>query len=46
MTATALADKPVAPHRVNPLHGRDFRLLWTGQAISSLGDQFALVALP
>lgn len=25
---------------------RDFRLLWTGEAISSLGDQFALIALP
>ncbi len=46
MSTTALTDKRVAQHRVNPLHGRDFRLLWTGQAISSLGDQFALVALP
>ena len=25
---------------------RDFRLLWIGEAISSLGDQFALIALP
>ncbi len=25
---------------------RDFRLLWLGEAISALGDQFALVALP
>jgi Major Facilitator Superfamily len=25
---------------------RDFRLLWTGEAISGLGDQFALIALP
>jgi MFS family permease len=25
---------------------RDFRLLWFGQAISALGDQFTLVALP
>lgn len=36
----------VATHRVNPLRGRDFRLMWIGQGISSLGDQFALVALP
>ncbi len=25
---------------------RDFRLLWIGEAISALGDQFALIALP
>jgi MFS family permease len=25
---------------------RDFRLLWVGEAVSALGDQFALVALP
>ncbi len=25
---------------------RDFRLLWIGEAVSSLGDQFALIALP
>src|SRR3954470_8958592 len=25
---------------------RNFRLLWTGEAVSSLGDQFALIALP
>ena len=30
----------------SPLRRRDFRLMWAGQAISSLGDQFALVALP
>ena len=29
-----------------PLLQRDFRLLWVGQSISSLGDQFYLVALP
>ncbi len=29
-----------------PLAQRDFRLLWFGQTISSLGDQFYLVALP
>jgi MFS family permease len=30
----------------SPFGVRDFRLLWTGEAISSLGDQFALIALP
>lgn len=37
---------PARTTRANPLQRRDFRLLWIGQAISSLGDQFALVALP
>ena len=30
----------------SPLAVRDFRLLWIGEAVSTLGDQFALVALP
>jgi MFS family permease len=30
----------------NPLAGRDFRLLWVGEAVSAVGDQFALIALP
>ena len=30
----------------NPFAVRDFRLLWLGEAISILGDQFALIALP
>jgi MFS family permease len=30
----------------NPFGVRDFRLLWIGEAVSSLGDQFALIALP
>ena len=30
----------------SPFAVRDFRLLWIGEAISSLGDQFALIALP
>ena len=28
------------------LHGRNFRLLWIGQGISVLGDQFYMIALP
>jgi MFS family permease len=38
---TSVATKPRSPFAV-----RDFRLLWVGEAISSLGDQFALIALP
>jgi MFS family permease len=34
------------PKAGNPLAKRDFRLLWLGQSISLLGDQFYLVALP
>lgn len=30
----------------HPLRNRSFRLLWTGRAISALGDQCYLVALP
>jgi len=30
----------------SPLAVRDFRLLWLGEAISTLGDQFTLIALP
>lgn len=28
----------------NPFAVRDFRLLWAGEAVSALGDQFALIA--
>jgi hypothetical protein len=34
------------PATRSPLASRDFRLLWSGEAISALGDQFALIALP
>jgi MFS family permease len=46
MATTTLPEARAARARVNPLAIRDFRLLWAGQAVSSLGDQFALVALP
>jgi hypothetical protein len=39
MTAAAAAPKSV-------FGVRDFRLLWLGEAVSTLGDQFALIALP
>ena len=42
MTAAAVQNqKPVHPLRV-----RDFRLLWIGESISLIGDQFYLIALP
>jgi Na+/melibiose symporter-like transporter len=37
---------PTASTSRSPFAVRDFRLLWVGEAISSLGDQFALIALP
>ncbi|HEX9993731.1 MAG TPA: MFS transporter [Acidimicrobiales bacterium] len=40
----ATAPAPAAANA--PTAGRDFRLLWTGQSVSLLGDQFILVALP
>ena len=30
----------------NPFAKRDFRLLWIGEAVSGLGDQFVFIALP
>ena len=36
-----MAAKPRSPFAI-----RDFRLLWIGEAVSALGDQFALIALP
>jgi MFS family permease len=30
----------------SPFAVRDFRLLWIGESVSALGDQFALIALP
>jgi MFS family permease len=32
--------------RRSALAVRDFRLLWIGEAVSTLGDQFAMIALP
>lgn len=44
-TTGAGPDEP-ADQENAPTARRDFRLLWTGQSISLLGDQFILVALP
>ncbi len=40
MTATTAATSR------SPFAVRNFRLLWLGEAISTLGDQFAMIALP
>ena len=35
-----------ATRSTSPLAVRDFRLFWLGEAVSTLGDQFAMIALP
>ncbi|MGZ8869554.1 MAG: MFS transporter [Pyrinomonadaceae bacterium] len=42
----SLADRARNSPGSRPLASRDFRLLFVGQAVSMLGDQFYLVALP
>ncbi|MBX3065077.1 MAG: MFS transporter [Anaerolineae bacterium] len=45
--SSALAhDGDSHPHLNHPLANRNFRLLWMGENISVLGDQFYLIALP
>lgn len=44
--ATPTAQQPGASPLLGVLRIRNFRLLWIGQAISLLGDQFYLIALP
>jgi hypothetical protein len=46
-TTTAAPDGAIADGTPrNPFASRDFRLLWIGEAVSAVGDQFALIALP
>jgi MFS family permease len=42
---TTPATTAASPSR-NPFSIRDFRLLWIGEAVSAIGDQFAFIALP
>lgn len=37
---------PAAPSLLSALRIRDYRLVWAGESVSLLGDQFYLVALP
>lgn len=47
MSPSAPASPPQSVHpSVHPLRIRNFRLLWLGEGISLLGDQFYLIALP
>src|SRR5215467_12605207 len=46
MAATAVVDAPLPPVTEHPLRNRNFRLLWMGNSVSWMGDQFYLVALP
>ena len=45
--ATSVTDErpSTGPHLLQPLRVRDFRLVFAGETISVLGDQFHLVAL-
>ncbi len=40
------AGSPARPARIRPLANRNFRLLWMGESVSLLGDQFYFIALP
>jgi len=44
--ATQTATTPAATKPRSVFAVRDFKLLWIGEAVSALGDQFAMVALP
>lgn len=44
--ATAASSRPLLSSFLAPLRVRDFRLLFSGQMISTLGDMFYAVALP
>lgn len=46
---TAATQSAAAPATTKPKSAfaiRDFKLLWVGEAVSALGDQFAMIALP
>jgi Transmembrane secretion effector len=41
-----VAETPAHSTRIRPLVNRNFRLLWMGESVSLLGDQFYFIALP
>ncbi|MER5887199.1 MFS transporter [Streptomyces sp. NPDC001941] len=43
---SALVERLTRPAQLRPFRGRDFRLLWSGFAVSLLGDGMMFVALP
>jgi MFS family permease len=45
-TAVSALDPDTAVSALDPLRNSAFRLLWAGNTISSIGDQFYFVALP
>lgn len=46
MTTTSQPQTAARPSLFSAVRVRDFRLLWLGESISLLGDQFYLIALP
>src|SRR5436305_5471455 len=46
MAAATIPAPSAPPAAQHPLRERNFRMLWAGSAISAVGDQFYLVALP
>lgn len=46
MAPSSLQAESQLKKSIHPLRVRDFRLLWIGESISLLGDQFYLIALP
>lgn len=46
MAAASILAPSAPPVVQHPLRERNFRMLWAGSAISAVGDQFYLVALP
>ena len=46
MAAASIPVPSASPAAQHPLRERNFRMLWAGSAISAVGDQFYLVALP
>ena len=46
MAAASIPAPSAPPAAQHPLRERNFRMLWAGSAISAVGDQFYLVALP